>query len=116
MPLDHSSSDRFVVLEGPEMGVTFVYGSSCTERDARVIAAEGQSVQTIKVLARGIIEVRARTWKFLSPSDIESCKVLVKRIVTDDVEVLRYYEDFVVLAPNDMPLGRFADLRLTPQQ
>jgi hypothetical protein len=106
--LDWGCNERFLVHHaGDEGGLLYVYPPSCPDISAEIFLRESGYEH---FLARGtILSKDAREWRFLDPKDKESCLDLLRRLVADDVDVLRYFSKHAVIAPNGDDCGSIKD-------
>lgn len=111
IPRDYTINDRFVISEGPKAGLTFVYSSASFSKEpeeaaARTLAAWGYN----QVIGKGTISGTRQEWIFTSPSSAAECELILKRVVVDDVEILRYFGSFSAMASDGVALGLLTEL------
>lgn len=96
-------NDRFAVFERADGGEIYVYHSQRTGlRSDRKNGPE--------VIAEGAIDHSKKEWLFSRPSEPMMCLMLLRRIVGDAPEVLRYYGDYFARGPHGGTFGLFRDL------
>jgi hypothetical protein len=95
--------DSFVICEGDEGGLVFVYSS----KDRTIEAAKKllEEWQYTDFLANGVIDAPQSQLRFNEPNDRQMCEGCLRNAVSD-AEFLRYFARFEVIGSSGQSFGQ----------
>ena len=110
VPEDWTCNDRFRVHHGPEGGLLYVYRSIVqTDEAAQSFLAE---LGCGSCIAFGHFRAGEKKWGFEEPQSSPDCLELIQRLVADDADILRYFGNYHVVAPNGHSCGIIRDFAI----